>query len=154
MVDIHQVYQFSETLPASRNPAEPLQPACAAYSQICYHMLMEESGLSKIKANQVSTAIYDELLTRLGAFAHFDIENKKTSLHVVHGRAFLGVHPRQDGLLLNIVTTTPITSARIKKTERVSANRYHNEIIVTSVQDLDTELLAWIEQAYALTAAV
>jgi hypothetical protein len=117
-------------------------------------MLMEESGLNKIKANQVSSDIYDELVARLGNFAQFDVENKKTSLHIVHSRAFLGVHPRKDGLLLNIVTDAPITSARIKKTERVSANRYHNEIIVTSVQDLDKELLAWIERAYALTAAV
>jgi hypothetical protein len=115
---------------------------------------MEESGLSKIKANQVSSDIYDELIVRLGNFAQFDIENKKTSLHVVHGRAFLGVHPRKDGLLLNIVTAEPLASTRIKKTERVSANRYHNEIDVTSVQDLDKELLAWIEQAYGLTAAV
>lgn len=114
---------------------------------------MEESGLSKIKANSVSSEIYDELLTRLGAFAQFEVENKKTSLHIVHGRAFLGVHPRKDGLLLNIVTAEPLTSPRIKKSERVSANRCHNEVIVTSVQDLDKELMAWIELAYALTAA-
>ena len=124
------------------------------YFIVCYHVVMEESGLSKIKANQVSCEVYDELLARLEVFAQFEVENKKTSLHIVHGRAFLGVHPRKDGLLLNIVTSAPITSARIKKTERVSANRYHNEIVVTAVQDLDGELLAWIEQAYALTAAV
>ena len=127
---------------------------CMMYFSICYHMVMEESGLSKIKANQVSCEVYDELLARLEAFAQFEVENKKTSLHIVHGRAFLGVHPRKDGLLLNIVTNAPITSARIKKTERVSANRYHNEIAVTAAQDLDGELLTWIEQAYGLTAAV
>ena len=116
-------------------------------------MVMEETGLSKIKANPVSTNVYDELIARLGVFAQFDVENKKTSLHIVHGRAFLGVHPRKDGLLLNIVTAEPLMSPRIKKAERVSANRCHNEIIVTSVHALDEELMAWIEQAYALTAA-
>ena len=124
------------------------------YFSICYHMVMEESGLGKIKGNQVSSEVYDALLARLGAFAQFEVENTKTSLHTIHGRAFLGVHPRKDGLLLNIVTAEPLTSSRIKKTERVSANRYHNEVVVTSAQDVDKELMVWIELAYGLTAAV
>ena len=48
------------------------------YFFVCYHVVMEESGLSKIKANQVSCEVYDELLARLEVFAQFEVENKKT----------------------------------------------------------------------------
>lgn len=63
-------------------------------------------------------------------------------------RAFLGVHPRATGLLLNIVTTTPIKSDRIRKAEQVSKNRCHNEIIIEHVDLIDDELIDWITLAY------
>jgi hypothetical protein len=45
------------------------------------------------------------------------VQNKKTSLHIVHGRAFLGVHPRATELLLTIVTTTALDSTRVRNGE-------------------------------------
>lgn len=79
------------------------------------------------------------------------MQNKKTSLHIAHRRAFLGVHPRATGLLLTIVTTTALDSTRVRKHEQVSANRYHNEVLLTGADDIDDELTNWITQAYALT---
>ncbi len=112
---------------------------------------MTDDGLSKIRNNPLSLAVYDALLTKLRDFADFEIENKKTSLHITHGRAFLGVHPRKDGILLNIVTTAPLSDKRIKKTERVSANRYHNELILSSPKELNATLVLWLREAYTLT---
>jgi hypothetical protein len=97
--------------------------------------------------------VYDSILSVLNTIGQYDIEGKKTSLHITHGRAFLGVHPRKDSLLLNIVTSSPISSKRIKKSEKVSANRYHNEIVLGSADEVDDELRSWIEQAYVLTSS-
>jgi hypothetical protein len=53
-------------------------------------------------------------------------------------------------VLLNLRTSAPIESARIRKVERASANRYHNEMLLESAADLDGELMQWIADAHAL----
>jgi hypothetical protein len=53
-------------------------------------------------------------------------------------------------LLLNLRTTAPIKSPRIRKVERVSANRFHNELLIDSVAAIDEELTDWIAEAHAL----
>ena len=111
-----------------------------------------EDGLSKIRSNPASASIYDKLLLELRKFADFEVETKKTSLHIVNGKAFLGVHPRKDGILINIVLTRAIESERPKKkVERVSANRYHNQIDLKSAADLDSEVIGWLKEAYSHT---
>jgi hypothetical protein len=114
---------------------------------------MDTNALSTIETNATTKKLYHTLLERLKTVGQFDIEVKKTSLHIVHGRAFLGVHLRKDSLLLNIVTNEPLEGKRLRKVERVSANRYHNELLVNSVEDINDELLDWLAAAYMLTAA-
>ena|SRR5438552_3070485 len=112
---------------------------------------MDTDALAKIEANPVLNKLYRSLLAELEKIGAYEVEVKKTSLHIVHNRAFLGIHPRKDGLLLNIVTNLPITSERLKSVEKVSANRYHNELIVNETGQVDRELLSWVETAYSLT---
>lgn len=109
-----------------------------------------DDGLSKIRADEVSSEIYDKLLSCLNQFANYEVENKKTSLHIIHGRAFLGVHPRKGALLVTIVLDRPLEGDRLKKSEKVSANRYHNEVVVSSANELDAELVGWLDEAYLL----
>lgn len=110
-----------------------------------------EDALKKIQSNAITARLYASLLEKLEQIGEYEVEVKQTSLHITNGRAFLGVHPRKDALLLNIVTSEPIASERLKKTERVSANRYHNELIVDDVQQYDDELINWLSSAYHLT---
>ena len=113
---------------------------------------MDVNGLVKIQNNPVSAAIYNKLVALLDGFAAYEVEVKQTSLHITHGKAFLGVHPRKDGLLLNIVTESPIRSPRLKKAEQVSANRFHNEIDIQSENELEGEVIGWIKKAYQLAS--
>jgi len=110
-----------------------------------------QDGLSRIKADAVSSDIYDGLLRCLERFPEYEVETKQASLHVVHGRAFLGVHPRKHALLVNIVLSRPIESERLKRSERVSASRFHNEIVLRAATELDDEFTGWLREAYALT---
>lgn len=105
-------------------------------------------AMQMIRNRGITTELYDRLLVLLDQVGPFEIEVKKTSLHVVKGKAFLGVHPRATGLELNIVTSHPLTSSRIKKTEQVSAHRWHNALLVTDADQLDAEVGAWIHEAY------
>jgi len=67
-------------------------------------------------------------------------EEKKTSVHVKAKSASAGIHARKDYLTLQIVTDTPLESPRVFKVNRVSANRFHNHIHITSDKDIDREL--------------
>lgn len=79
------------------------------------------------------------------------IEEKKTSLHLVAGSgAFLGIHPRKDGVRLNVVLARKLDGPRIVKSEQVSKFRYHNELDFSGDTEIDPELLSWIREAYAL----
>lgn len=95
--------------------------------------------------------LYRRLLEHLGRNGPYTAERKKTSVHVVAGRgAFLGVHPRAGGLLLNLVLDHALTSPRLAKVEQVSRSRYHNEVKLTAEEEIDAELLGWIAEAYRL----
>jgi hypothetical protein len=108
-------------------------------------------ALAKIEANPQSATLYAQVLAIVEDLGECKVEVKQTSLHVVHGRAFLGIHPRKDGLLLNLVTTEPLRSDRLKKVDQVSANRWHNEVLVSSELDIDAQLRRWLKAAYRLT---
>jgi hypothetical protein len=111
-----------------------------------------KSALDKIAGSEPAGSIYKALIERLKTIGPYKVEPKATSLHIVHGRAFLGVHYRKDGLLLNIVLDRPLKTARLKASEQVSRSRYHNEILVATPTELDLELMGWVKEAHRLTA--
>ena len=113
---------------------------------------MARKARERIESDPVSAALYRHLLDRLRSLGDVEIEEKATSFHVVHGRAFAGVHPRRAGLLVNIVLDHPIESSRTHRVEKVSAARWHNEVLLTTPDDLDAEFERWIRDAYALTS--
>ncbi|MEA3061226.1 MAG: hypothetical protein QOJ94_1007 [Sphingomonadales bacterium] len=91
-----------------------------------------------------------ELIDRLSAEPATRVEPKGGSLHLCRRSAFAGLHPRKSALLANLRTAAPIESDRIRKAERVSANRFHNELLIEPRKGLDDELLGWFAQAAAL----
>jgi hypothetical protein len=108
-----------------------------------------DTALDRIHGTPGVSGLYQALLTQLDTLGTYRVEPKRTSLHVLNRTAFLGVHPRASGLLLNIVTDAPLHSARVRKSEQVSPKRCHNEVLLTSTEDLDPELSAWLGQAYS-----
>ena len=79
------------------------------------------------------------LVDRVQALPGVTVDPKGTCLHLNHRTAFAGLHPRKAALLLNLRSTAPIESNRIRKVERVSANRCHNEMLLESPGDLYTD---------------
>ncbi len=95
-------------------------------------------------------ATYQRLLEVLHTLGPFQEETKKTSIHLVHRGGFAGIHPRKSYLILTLRMASCLENPRIAKSEQVSKNRYHNEVKLTSPQEVDEELLAWLKEAYTL----
>lgn len=106
--------------------------------------LFEKSEVSVQRA-------YAAILKAVAEFGPVKADAKKTSIHLVAKTGFAGVHPRKSALLLNIRSSAPIKSKRIRKVEQVSANRYHNEMLIGSPAEVDAELLGWLKAAHALS---
>jgi uncharacterized protein DUF5655 len=95
---------------------------------------------------------YAAILKAVSKFGDVRAEEKKTSIHLCARTGFAGVHPRKSAVLLNIRSATPIKSKRIRKVERVSANRFHNEMLLETPKEVDAELIGWLKSAHALSA--
>ena len=97
-------------------------------------------------------ATYLALTTALTELGPFVEDPKKTSIHLNRKSAFAGVHPRKAAIVLVIRSARPIQSPRIRKLEKVSANRWHNEMLLSTPAEVDPEVLGWLGEAYALSA--
>src|SRR5512133_2979946 len=99
----------------------------------------------------VVKSIYDRILNESRKFGTVTEEPKKTSIHLVHKSAFAGVATRKNALILNIKSAAPIKHARIAKSEQISASRFHQEVKLTSPDEVDSTLIGWLKQAYAIS---
>lgn len=94
---------------------------------------------------------YCGLVEFLDQFEGVVTEVKKQSVHFVTGRAaFLGAHPRREGIRLTLVLSRQLTGDRVVKAERTSKTRFHNELDLKGGSPVDPELAAWIREAYSL----
>ena len=100
----------------------------------------------------VVKSIYARILKETRKFGPVLEEPKKTSIHLVNKSAFAGVTTRKNALSLNVKSAAPIKDARFPKSERLSASRFHQEVKLVSVEDVDNALIGWLREAYALSA--
>ncbi len=105
-------------------------------------------------AEEVYRAVVSRLRGRIGS--EKVVENtKQTCVHIISGEgspAFAGLHPRKGAVLVNIRLQSPLKSPRIRKVEQVSRNRCHCELLVSSVAEVDDQLIGWLEEASQLVS--
>jgi len=95
--------------------------------------------------------MYDHLLSALREFGKVIEEPRKTSIHLVNVSAFAGVQTRGTYILLNIKADHKIESPRIHKADQISASRFHHRVKISSVGEIDSELIGWLREAYAMS---
>lgn len=111
-----------------------------------------------MKDNVVSAAsptarqLYLTLTEKLRAFGPFEVELKKSSVHLVRTSAFCGVRFRQQYLLLTIKSAAPMKSERVARAEQISKSRWHNDVRVSSDAEIDLQLMNWLKESYDLRA--
>ena len=98
----------------------------------------------------VVSDIYKKLIQELNKFGPIKIEPKKTSIHLANRFGFAGVYTCRDYINLELHLNYKLAGKRIAKVEQASANRYHHTIKLSSVKDVDSELTAWLKEAYDL----
>ena len=96
-------------------------------------------------------AAYDRLVAMAEKFGPVEQEPKKTSIHLNRRTAFAGVALRKDCIVLTIKADGPINSPRVFKSEQTSAKRFHHEVKLAAVKDVDAELREWLKAAYELS---
>ncbi|HZX58592.1 MAG TPA: DUF5655 domain-containing protein [Mucilaginibacter sp.] len=112
---------------------------------------MEYTEIDHLHAkDQVVHAIYERLIKELLKFGALKIEPKKTSIHLGNRFGFAGVYTRKDYINLEVHLNHKLTSKRVSKVEQASTNRFHHTIKLSSVKDIDKELLNWLREAYEL----
>jgi hypothetical protein len=102
--------------------------------------------------DSVVRSIYDHIIKEVKKFGKVAEEPKKTSIHLANRSAFAGVVTRKNALILNIKSDSPIKHERIRKSEQLSASRFHQEVKLVSPQEVDSTLIAWLKDAYALSS--
>ncbi len=93
---------------------------------------------------------YDSLLKEMKKLNGISVEEKEAYIHVRSKGVFLGIHPRKDYLILQIVSAAPIKSARVVKTDQVSKTRFHNHVRLSDPKQVDSELLGWLKESHKL----
>lgn len=110
--------------------------------------------LEALFANKEPTvrATFDVLVRVVGKFGPVSIDPKKSSIHLVYGSTFAGVHPRMKWLDLTLRTEAALSGPRVRAQEQVSRNRWHQDVRLSRPSDIDAELRAWLREAYDLAA--
>src|SRR4051794_25401278 len=99
----------------------------------------------------VVLAIYDRLLAVCRAWGPVEEDPKKTSIHLNRKYAFAGVRTGKDHLTLTVKSPSDIPSPRVKKREQASAHRWYCDIRVSSPDEIDQELIAWLRSSYDIS---
>ena len=94
--------------------------------------------------------IYDKLLLESRKFGSVKESPNNSSIHLLNKFGFAGVYTRKKYILLHIHLTEPIDNERIQKIEQISKNRYKHVVKLSSITDVDNELLNWLKKAYKL----
>lgn len=67
---------------------------------------------------------------------------------MVKEKAFLGIHPKKKWLDINIVSNQAIDHSLITKNEHISKNRWHNNLRLSSVEEVDDTVKKLLQAAY------
>lgn len=54
--------------------------------------------------------------------------------------------------MVTLKTAVALDSPRVRKAEQVSANRAHNDLVLTSLDEIDAEFLGWLKASFDLAA--
>src|SRR6185369_10822478 len=96
------------------------------------------------KSDPAVRATYATILEAARKLGKVQEEPKKTSIHLVRTSAFAGVAVQKQALVLTLKAAKPNHSARVRRAEQASANRWHLEVRLTGPAEVDAEVRRWL----------
>jgi hypothetical protein len=95
--------------------------------------------------------IYDRILAACSDFGDIAEDPKKTSIHLNRKSAFAGIKTQVGSLVLTVKSTEDISSTRVSKSLQASARRWYCYIKLSTADDVDEEVVAWLRNSYDLS---
>lgn len=111
---------------------------------------MSDKHLFNGKPQEIRS-MYEKLLSVLSKNGKYEVQPKKTSIHISHNRAFVGVHPKASYLEVNVVLAREKASPAAETVEQVSKNRFHHFYKLQSSKQLNADFARLLKEAYSLT---
>lgn len=103
------------------------------------------------QSDEVVREVYRTILSISNQFGPVAEDPKKTSIHLNRKSAFAGIKTRRTFLILTVKAANDITDGRISKREQASANRWHHEIKISTVDEIDAEMIGWLRDSFELS---
>lgn len=94
---------------------------------------------------------YQRILKASREFGQVHEDPKKTSIHLVRRTAFAGIATQKSTLVLTLKAARDITSARIRRHQQASRERWHLEVKLSGPDEVDAEVVSWLRAAYELS---
>ena len=116
--------------------------SCRTYTQE-EHLLNKDNSVKELYSTLLSI-----IKKEIGVY---DIDSIHCCIHLVTGSTFLAIKPQKSELKIYFVSKEPIKSKRIIKQEIYSTNRTNNTLKLSKIEDIDKELINWLQVAYDLT---
>jgi PHP family Zn ribbon phosphoesterase len=94
--------------------------------------------------------IFDALRRALERQGSLRVDAVEASINLAVEAHFGGVTVRRDHLRLGFLADHEITSTRIVRRQRLGPNRVHHQLLLRSIDDVDSELMGWLDHARSL----
>ena len=98
--------------------------------------------------------IYRQLIARLREIGPLRVDAVKSSINLASRYHFGGLRIRRSHIRLGFLAARAIEDKRIVRRLRLGPGRVGHTVVLRAPGDIDTKLMGWLEQAYALQARV
>ncbi len=116
-------------------------------SHSCKTFPLEQHFIGKEKFRKLFDKLGKAITTRIGPFK---IDSIECCIHLVHKSTFVAVKVMKNNLRIDFSLDYKPSNPRIGKTVKMSENRYLHYVDITMEDDINTDLLQWLKDAYFL----
>ena len=96
--------------------------------------------------------IYTQLIEILEGIGPTQLQVIKSAIYLKKRSTFVAIKARKDHLMIEFSLNKEMNHSKIEKTMRMSDHRVVHIIHLTHQDEIDQQLIKWLEQAYALCA--
>ena len=111
----------------------------------CY-ITNKDAHLKKMSEN--IQEVFETLLSHLNSFENIEILYLKTCIQFKIGATFLSIYPKKDRLELEFQLNREEDFFPVYKCKRISKNRVLHSVAVEDMDEVDTQLINWLQDAY------
>lgn len=95
-------------------------------------------------------ALYRRLAVAVRRLGPFEERPTKVSMSLVRGAVFLAIEPQLKCLRLTVKSEGPLVDPRILRASHITRTRWHNDFKIGPYEEIDRDMMAWIQTSYEL----